>query len=375
MKILYTNFHTAPGIGGHTAYIACLASHLSARHTVAVAAPESSALLRLARGIDGVQTHAQRYPNRPLPLFGAVRAMRRILKQGRFDIVHVNGSADHRLVILASLFMRKSPKIVLTKHNDMPIRGFSSRLRTWLGTHHVIAVCEHVQRQVDSSPYGDVGVSRIFNGIDTARFVPFRDAEVAGLRDRFFKDKAAGKIVRGSNAGTSSYKGWIDMVRAVASLPSRIADRFHVTVAGGKPSAEDLAEIDTLGMRHRFTYAGDLDDVRGFVGAIDVGFVLSHRVETISFACREMMATGKPVIVTSHAGLPENVTDGVDGWVVPPRSPQGIAEVLTSILEETHDLDAMRRAARDKAVRDFSIEPFVRGTEQVYRGVLEDAPA
>src|SRR3546814_1506718 len=46
------------------------------------------------------------------------RSMRSLLKAGRFDVVHVNGSADHRLVIMATRFMKNRPRIVLTRSEE-----------------------------------------------------------------------------------------------------------------------------------------------------------------------------------------------------------------------------------------------------------------
>lgn len=47
------------------------------------------------------------------------------------------------------------------------------------------------------------------------------------------------------------------------------------------------------------------------LASIDAGFVLSHDIETISFACREMMAWANPC----SAVMPENIESGVEaGW-------------------------------------------------------------
>jgi glycosyltransferase involved in cell wall biosynthesis len=374
MKILYTNFHCASGVGGHTAYIGRLASALAQRHSVSIAAPSGSALQRIGRDLPGVQTYIQEFPSRLYQLPAALRQLNALLRAQRYDIVHVNGSSDHRLVLLASLTLRKRPKIVLTKHNDHRINGTSAWMRILAGTDHVIAVCDHVKRKLAHSPYARKGVTRVFNGIDTRRFTPAAEAARPAMRRRYFGSEMPGRIVLGSNAGTSDYKGWIYMVRAVAALPGAERDRFHVAVAGGCPSEESLGEVRALGMQEHFTYVGDLDDVRPFLTAIDVGFVLSHRTETISFACREMMASGKPVVVTSQAGLPENITPGIDGWVVPPRSVDEIAAVLKSLAAGDKDTGRMGAAARSKAVREFGIEPFIAGTEHVYLSLMNPLP-
>jgi glycosyltransferase involved in cell wall biosynthesis len=375
MKILYTNFHSASGVGGHTSYVAALAAGLSRRHSIAIAAPGPSALIRIGGKLPGVEAHVQDFPNRVYRLPGAVRRLTRLLKEQQYDIVHVNGSSDHRLVILACLLLRKRPKIVLTKHNDIPVGKSSAWLRVIGGTDHVIAVCDHVRRKLAGSPYARKGITCIFNGIDTGRFTPGMGGYPPALRAQYFMSDLPGRIVLGSNAGTSHYKGWLYMVRAVAQLPEQLRRRFHIAVAGGPLASADIEEVKALGMQDRFTYVGQLDDVRPFLAAIDVGFVLSHRVETISFACREMMASGKPVIVTSQSGLPENISAGVDGWIVPPRSATAVADLLQAILAGAHDIPRMGAAARARAVREFDIQPFIQGTERVYRSLLEPIPA
>jgi glycosyltransferase involved in cell wall biosynthesis len=374
MKILYTNFHCAQGIGGHTAYIARLAAALAQRHSVSIAAPRASALQRIGQALPGVRTHAQDFPSRLYRLPAAVRRLQRLLRDEQYDVVHVNGSSDHRLVLLASLTLRRRPKIVMTKHNDHRIGGASAWLRILAGTDHVIAVCDHVKARLARSPYARKGVTRVFNGIDTRRFAPAAETSRPVLRRQYFGHEMPDRIVLGSNAGTSDYKGWMYMVRAVAELPRPLRARFHVTVAGARPSDAELDEVRALSMRDHFTYVGDLEDVRPFLAAIDVGFVLSHRIETISFACREMMASGKPVIVTSHCGLPENITPGIDGWVVPPRSTTAISAVLKGMQAGAHDLARMGSAARSKAVREFGIEPFIDGTEHVYMRLMNPLP-
>ncbi|MBO9357269.1 glycosyltransferase [Bordetella petrii] len=369
MNILYTNFHAGPDIGGHTIYVSRLAAGLAGRHQVAVAVPATSALYALAAQIPGVTRHAQDYPSRVYQVPAALRTMRALLKAGRYDVVHVNGSADHRLVMLACRFMRRRPRIVFTKHNNIPISRFSATLRARAGTDHVIAVCRHVEQSVRNSPYAARPISTIFNGVDTQYFTPPANTEAAAHRRALLGPRAEGRIVLGSNAGTASYKSWLDIVRAVARLPADVADRFHIALAGEAFSKSQQAELDTLGMNERVTYVGSLKDVRPFIGAIDVGFVLSTRVETISFACREMMAMGKPVIVTDYAGLPENIDPGRDGWVVPPARPDALADLLRDMARGACDLPEMGRAARRKSEASFGLQRFLDSTEQVYLSV------
>ncbi|MET0254859.1 MAG: glycosyltransferase family 4 protein [Luteibacter sp.] len=368
MRILYTNFHAGDG-GGHTTYLTSLARGLAGRHEVHVAAPPGSRLNREARALAGVHVLDQPYPNGlgRLPARWRARAqLAAYLREHRFDIVHVNGSADHRLVISSLRGVRPRPAIVLTKHNSKPMTGPGNAWRARVGTDGVIAVCEYVRRQVMASPYARCRVATVFNGVDVDRFAP-RPAEPS-LRDGWLGPVTGeAPLLIGSNAGTARYKGWMDLVEALASLEPTWRERLRVVLAGGLPDADDRARIEALGVAAQVHFAGRLDDVRPLVATLDAGFVLSWDVETISFACREMMAMEKPVLVSDYAGLPENIREGEDGWVVAARDRAAIANALRRLLDERDRLPAMGFAARAHAEAEFGLERFIDATEAFYR--------
>ena len=373
MKLLFTNFHDGDG-GGHTTYIAGLARGLAGHHEVHVAAPPGSRLNREARSITGVRVLDQPFPNglgRRQERRLARRQLADYLRRERFDIVHVNGSADHRLVMASVRGLRPRPAIVLTKHNSKPMTGIGHVWRSRFGTDQVIAVCEFVRRQVEASPYRRCRIATVFNGVDIGRFSP-RPANPAQRATWLAPGEGNSPLLIGSNAGTAPYKGWMDLLEALASLPAEERARFRVVLAGGMPKAEDLARIDAMGLAPQVHFTGRVHDVRPMVAALDAGFVLSWDVETISFACREMMAMGKPVLVSDYAGLPENIRQGEDGWVVPARDVPAIASALRRLLAERSALPTMGRAARAHAEAEFGMERFVDATEAVYVALARD---
>ena len=383
MKLLFTNFHDGDG-GGHTTYLVSLAQGLAGRHEVHVAAPAGSRLNREARALAGVRVLDQPFPN-GLRRLRARRVAREQLaayvRSHGFDIVHVNGSADHRLVISALRGLRPRPAIVLTKHNSKPLTGIGHWWRSRVGTDAVIAVCDYVRRQVMASPYARCRVATVFNGVDIRRFAP--RASDSQLRQGWLDGDTGGAVSNageaplliGSNAGTARYKGWMDLLEALSTLPPARRDRFRVVLAGALPGAEDRQRIAALGLATHVHFPGRLDDVRPLVAALDAGFVLSWDVETISFACREMMAMGKPVLVSDYAGLPENIHAGQDGWVVPARDIAAIGNALLALLDQRDQLPAMGASAREHAEAEFGLERFVDDTEAVYASLIASRQA
>ncbi|WP_313625542.1 glycosyltransferase [Achromobacter sp.] len=367
MNILYTNYHGGTTIGGHTIYVVSLLRALAQHHRLTVAVPGGSSLYRLAGDVPGVHRVAQDYPSRLGKRLAAARSLKRVILSRQIDVIHVNGSSDHRTVLLACMGMgKRRPRIVLTKHNDIPISYLGAALRTRMGTDHVIGVCDFVERMLRASPYAARPLSTIPNGVDNKRYAPWPADRAQAARNDLLGDRAAKcKLLVGSNAGTNSYKGWMDMVRAVAQLGPEAAG-VYIALAGAAPTEEQWREVQDLGLSDRVVFGGMLDDVRPFLAALDVGFVLSYRVETISFACREMMSMGLPVVVSDQGGLPENIDEGVDGWVVPKCAPDAVARVLDGILADPDCLTRMSAAARAKSVEHFGLDKFAQRTEQVY---------
>ncbi len=370
MRILYTNFHGGSG-GGHTTYIRELARALAGRHEVHVAVPGSSTLFAQASRLPGVHVLDQPFPNglhRIRQRAQAVRQLRDYLRHHRFDIVHVNGSADHRITLAALRGLHPRPSVVLTKHNTKTMSGPQHVWRAHWHTSKVIAVCAYVQRLLEASPYRVCHPQIVYNGVDTDHFQPWPvEAANAQRRALGIPDDA---LLIGSSAGTADYKGWTDLIAALQRLPDGERTRIHVLLAGNPPCADQLALLDAAGLRAQFHFPGLLEDVRPTIAALDAGFVLSYRVETISFACREMMAMGKPVMVTDYAGLPENIHAGEDGWIVPVHGHAAMAATLQAMLHDRAQLQPMGASARTHAVAEFGLERFVNATEAIYRDQL-----
>jgi glycosyltransferase involved in cell wall biosynthesis len=366
MKILCTNFHGRNG-GGHVTYIVNLLLGLGAQHEFTVATPSTSRLYRHASGIQGVKMVDIPYTTRPSSWLRPRAQLRALIKREQVDVIHVNGSADHKQVMLAVLGIHPRPRIIFTKHNDHSLKSFGNWLRARFTTDCVIAVSDFVKDLVLDSPYKHCEIRTIRNGIDTDFFSPVSAQEKLALRQAQFGSEMQDKFVLVSTGGTDFEKGWLDLVAGVALLPVALRQRFHIVVAGNYPEAAQLGRVESLGMTPQVSFPGLIDDVRSVLATGDIGFVLSYR-EALSYACRELMGLGLPVLVTRVGGLPENLVENQSGWIVPAQSPEQIALILAKVLEQPEVLKQMGQCARQHAVQHFQLADFVRLTLAAYRG-------
>lgn len=367
MKILYTNFHPRNG-GGHATYIVNLAQALHKQHQITIATPASSRLYDQASRIPGVTCLDTTFSTRAGPMLKEVWRLRHILRYGEFDIIHANGSADHRQLMLARMGMSRPPAIIWTKHNTQSIRSFGSWLRARYGTDGAIGVSEFVGRLVIDSPFGGCPVRTILHGLDTERFSPWSPETAARARAELLGPLPPDTLVLGSVGGTDRDKGWMLLAQALARLAPAARNRFRVIMAGDHLKGSLLEEFRQLKLERHVVFPGLVPDPERILAACDIGFVLSLH-EAFSFAAGESLAMGLPTLVSTAGGLPELIRDGVDGWVVPAGDVDAIHSWLLQRLAMPLD-PVMARAARARAVAHFSLSSFAGQTLDFYREMI-----
>jgi colanic acid/amylovoran biosynthesis glycosyltransferase len=102
-------------------------------------------------------------------------------------------------------------------------------------------------------------------------------------------------------------------------------------------------------------------------------FLLSSIEEGIANVAVEAMALGTPVISTDCGGMEELITHGKEGWIVPVRDAEVMAEQILSITNlEVDEIRNIKMAARLKVEAQHNEEQMVVGMLSLYNNVVED---
>ncbi len=152
-------------------------------------------------------------------------------------------------------------------------------------------------------------------------------------------------------------KGYEYALLAVRDLIDRgVATQFNI-VGDGPEAQRLLYTIDDLGLREHVTWHGRRtpDEVLRLLQSADV-FLLTSLSEGISNAVLEAMACGLPVVTTDVDGMAEAVTDGVEGFLVPPRAPAATANALARLAASPELRRAMGAAGRARVVGEFALD-------------------
>jgi len=116
----------------------------------------------------------------------------------------------------------------------------------------------------------------------------------------------------------------------------------------GRKAAEGCRPLDQAVRAHRWLPSVSHDRVLLEMRRHDV-LLLPSLFEGFGLAITEAMSQGTPVITTAHTAGPDIIDDGVDGFIVPIRSAEAIAEKLEVLARDHERLRAMKIAARKKA--------------------------
>jgi sugar transferase (PEP-CTERM/EpsH1 system associated) len=288
----------------------------------------------------------------------------KMLREGGYDILH-----SRNLPCLEGQFAALTAGVPVRIHGEhgwdvFDLQGTARRYRMLRRAFRpvvdrYVVVSRHLQDYLCRTIGVPPGrVTRICNGVDAQKFAPVAAPGVE-------------PFVVGSVGRIEQVKDYLTLARAFAQFardtqpPPRL-----VLVGDGSQRSAVAACLESEGLAAAAEFTGARDDVAAQLARFSV-FVLPSRAEGISNTILEAMATGLPVIATAVGGNDELVVDGETGFLVPPGDPAAIAARLAWYRAHPQALSRHGRAARERVLREFSLDGMV----ESYRRLYHDATA
>ncbi len=185
--------------------------------------------------------------------------------------------------------------------------------------------------------------------------------------------KARGDLVVSTVGNIRRVKGHDLFIVAAASIASQFP-AVSFNIIGDVLEQDYFVELQhlvrDLNLSDRFHFIGGVKNLRERLKATDI-FVLPSRSEGFSNAILEAMAASLPVVATNVGGNAEAVTNGVNGFLVPPEDPAALAEGIAHLLSDPQKASAMGIAGRAMVKEKFTSELMMRQTVNAYRRLLD----
>jgi colanic acid/amylovoran biosynthesis glycosyltransferase len=173
-------------------------------------------------------------------------------------------------------------------------------------------------------------------------------------------------------------KGLATALRAFANF-AKAFPKSTFLIAGDGPLRRELEELSQkLDLQKAVIFLGFLSQTELRV-LYEKAHIFMHpselppdsNQEGVPNSMLEAMASGLPVVATRHGGIPEAVTDGVSGSLVPERDVEGLTASLLRIVENPDRWIAMGAAASDAVAVKFAQPHQIESLESAYSEAIE----
>ena len=332
---------------------------------------------KLAYG-SGILYNLKEYPiaiiNVPLFLISEIFSSLKIIFTKRIHLIHSHWFVPQGIIGALFRFFFNIPHIATIHGSDLNTMKNNRMLRLLcpfiVNNSDVITVNSTFMKLQLESLVPDSGqkIRILPMGINPAKYQDFILLE---KRAR----KRAGPIIL-TVARLIDLKGIVYLIEAMPEVISKYPDTTLIIIGDG-PERDSLEKrAMDLGIETRVKFLGIInpDDLPPYYHSADV-FVLpsinkAGSTEALGVVLLEAMASGCPVIGSNVGGIPDIITDGENGFLVPEKNPELIADRIIQILSDTDLQEKFRKNGLTRIQKSFSWDKIADDFSQIFDLVL-----
>jgi glycosyltransferase involved in cell wall biosynthesis len=188
----------------------------------------------------------------------------------------------------------------------------------------------------------------VYNGVDTNLFKPIKKQKVTNKLNLLF----IGRLFH--------EKGIDYLLKAIKGIHEKV----HLSLVG---DGEKIREYQRKYPSTKFYGRVNKELLPEIINQHDI-LILPSLTESFPNVLLEAMACGKPVIATNIFGIPEMVTHGINGFLVPQKNSKAIEKVIQYFLKNPKQIKKMGMNAHKIIKERFEKEKQM---EKLYKGLFE----
>lgn len=327
----------------------------------------------LAANIHFHEVDVPAYPLFDHPPYTLVLAtkMAEVAESQNLDLLHCHYAIPHSVsafLAKSMLHPRRLPVVttlhgtditlVGSDHSYLPITRFSIDQ-----SDGVTAVSNFLKESTIRIIGAKDDIEVIYNFVNCEKYKPCKDKI---LRSRFAPNNES-ILIHVSNF--RSVKRPTDVVGIFEIVQKEIPAVLLMVGDGPERSNAEWAARSS-GIEHKIHFLGKQENIEEFIGISDL-LLLPSETESFGLVALEAMACEVPVVASNVGGLPEVVTNGVEGFLVEPGNIQRMASRSLSILVDRTRREEMGKLARAKAHAHFCSTNIISQYERFYQRVLD----
>lgn len=179
---------------------------------------------------------------------------------------------------------------------------------------------------------------------------------------------APNTTVVGYVARITTQKDPFTMMKAIAQVPPSLNVKFLV-IGDGELKASMLNLAHELGIESRIIFSDFRQDVPDVLNAVDI-YCLPSLWEGLPIGLLEAMAMKKAIVASAVDGTTEVIINEQNGFLVPPQSPDKLADALTRLVTNPELINTFGNKAYEVMKEQFNVATMTRKVERIYTNLL-----
>ena len=299
------------------------------------------------------------------------------------DVIHTHNmhffSAQHINVVERYCQRHKIP-LILTVHNAWSDKLYLD-LTTKIKWDRLISISHYISRELRAVGVPEKKITIIHHGIDQTKFHPGK-VNPKILRDH--KPLVGKKKIVFNPARLGLAKGCDITIQAFKLVKAKHPDAYLLMSGSGNiidwqlSQNKDIAYLVSL-MKHLkvekdayvnvFSLEQEMPDLYRLA---DIIVYPSSADEPYGLAMLEAMASGKPIVVTESGGMPEIIQNDVNGYVIPRRNHEALAEKIIWLLDNPDIGRNLGHTGRQQVEECYTKEIYAKNVVDVYLAELKN---
>lgn len=300
--------------------------------------------------------------------FTAAWRLNRVIKRIKPDVIHAHDAHGVAMAGLALSFGASTakggePPLVVSRRVDFHLRGNSFSRWKHRQVDCFIAASEAIRQMLVSDGVPADRTVTVHEGIDVDHVV---SQPLVDVHQAFFLPHGAPVV--GNIAALVPHKGQRHLIEAAHIVVQKLPDVRFVILGEGELREPLERLIKEYRLEKHVLLPGFRTDVLGCLKSFDL-FVMSSVTEGLGTSLLDAMACSRPIVATEAGGIPEVVSHGVTGLLVPPRDHTAMADAIVTLISDKARRQAMGEAGFARVNEQFSVERMIAGTAAVYARV------
>ncbi|MBI5032964.1 MAG: glycosyltransferase [Chloroflexi bacterium] len=307
---------------------------------------------------------------------GEFLRLRRFVRNGKFDLVHVHGARAALWGRLATIGPHR-PRIAFGVHGLSIVHYAGVRRALLVGIEKILrrttdaTLCDSNAERADVLIWNIAAANRthvVWNGIDIERVTtPPHDRRAARNALNYSMETP----VLATVCRLNKPRDFETLLAGMAQIVVKYPDAQLLIVGDGplRPQVEALIEQHRLARNVQLL--GLVRDVGEVLAAADMFLLITAGWEGLPLAALEAMAMCLPVVISDVGGNREAVIDGETGFVIPPRDVETFVRVTSSLLNDPGRAKQMGNAGAARVQKYFDLRVMAAQVAEIYRSLLK----